>query len=353
MKELAKNKILITPLNWGLGHATRCIPIIGILIKKGFIPIIASDGEALLLLQKEFPDLTSYTLPTYPIAYSKHPFLFKTNLLFKFLKFQTAYKAEVKEIGSIVKQENIQGIISDNRFGCYHPDIKSVYITHQIRVLAGIFTFLTSKIHQNIIKKFDECWIPDAENSPLSGRLSDINFKSVKTKYIGILSRFKPQKEKLKYDYLVLLSGPEPQRSLLERIMLKAFKNTIKRVLLIQGKIETHQKKSKKCGIEIVNFMTQYQLQQSIAESEVIIARSGYSTIMDLAVMAKKVFFIPTPGQTEQIYLAKKLSKIKIAPYVKQHQFKLANLDNVKRFTGFNRLSRDTEKLSQALSIFD
>ena len=353
MKESTKHKILVAPLNWGLGHATRCIPIVNTLIKNGYEPVIASDGDSLLLLQKEFPNLKSFDLPSYPIYYSKKAIFFKVNLLFKLPKFSAIYRAEHKEIDRIVKQENIHGIISDNRFGCFHPDVKSVYISHQIRVLSGIFTFLSSKIHQSLIKNFDECWIPDEENSPYSGRLSKTSFTSVKTKHIGVLSRFKQQKADSKYDYLVLLSGPEPQRSQLEKVMLRIFKNTSKKVLLIQGKMEARQSEIRNNDITIVNFMTQHQLQQSIAESKLIIARLGYSTIMDLAVMGKKAFFIPTPGQTEQVYLAKKMAENNMAPFAKQHQFKLADLDKVERFSGFEVFDPDNEILSKTLLVFN
>jgi len=176
------NKILITPLNWGLGHATRCIPIINTLIQQGFEPIIASDGYALLLLQKEFLKLKSFELPGYNITYPKYPALFVWHFITKLPGFIKTYKAEQKAIIKIVKQENIKGIISDNRFGCFHRDIKSVYITHQLRVFSGAFTFFSSKIHQKIIKKFDVCWVPDDVNHLLSGRLSNIRSPLIKTK---------------------------------------------------------------------------------------------------------------------------------------------------------------------------
>jgi len=353
MKASIKKKILITPLNWGLGHATRCIPIINVLIEQGFTPIIASDGEALLLLKKEFPKLKSYELPSYNITYSNNPKFFLSHFLLKTPYFFKTLKAENKEIQRIVAKENIVGIISDNRFGCYHPKIKSVYITHQLEVLSGFWTFFTTKLHQKIIQNFDECWIPDDKNHSFSGELSKGYLPKVKTKFIGILSRFRPQELNIKYNYLILASGPEPERLRFEKLMLNIFNNTSKKVLLVQGNIEKNQKVKRQNSIDIFNFMTQNQLQQSISESNIIIARSGYSTIMDLSVMGKKAFFIPTPGQTEQLYLAKYFESKRIAPFTLQHQFKITDLKKVALYTGFTKVaSKSQKKLEKALEIF-
>jgi uncharacterized protein (TIGR00661 family) len=343
-------KILVAPLNWGLGHATRCIPIINSLIEHNFEPLIASDGEALLLLQKTFPNLKSFELPGYPIDYPKNGRFLIGHLLLNYKKFKATYKAEQLAIDRLVKQEHLNGIISDNRFGCFHKKVKTVYITHQVRVLAGILTYFTSKIHQNIIQKYDVCWVPDDEKSSYAGKLSKST--SVKVKYIGILSRFITQQSAVNYDYLLLLSGPEPQRSQLEKILLRAFKNTEKRVLLVQGKVDAVQKEFDKEGVKIVNFMLHVDLQKTIAQSAVVIARSGYSTVMDLAVMHKKAFFIPTPGQTEQVYLANYLSKNKIAPFAKQAQFKMEDLKKVEDFNGFKEPIPQKDRLVKAMKFF-
>ena len=350
MDEPDKKKILVTPLNWGLGHATRCIPIIYLLISQGFEPIIASDGNALLLLQKEFPKLKFYVLPSYNITYPKHSIFFIWHFVFKLLLFIKTYKAEQKTITKIVNKEKLSGIISDNRFGCFHPDVKSVYITHQLKVLSGLFTFITSKIHQNIIKHFDECWIPDKSNNFLSGKLSKVKLTSIKIKYIGILSRFKPINTKTKYDFLILLSGIETQRKKMENILRNAFKNNSLKVLFITGKLAKKQTKISKNGLTILNYATTKELQKFIAQSKVIIARSGYSTVMDLAAMGKKAFFIPTPGQKEQIYLAKLLAKKKVAPFSWQEQFKISHLSRLKDYDGFKNINPSNILLNSCLS---
>jgi uncharacterized protein (TIGR00661 family) len=334
-----KNRILVAPLNWGLGHATRCIPIINKLIHEGFEPVIASDGVALKILQKEFPNLIFEELPSYNITYSKTSYFFKFKILSSAPKVLKTVKEEFKKTKKIVKQHDISVIISDNRLGVHHPKIKSIFITHQVNILSGLTTFISSKIHAEFIKKFDECWIPDFEGiQNLGGKLSH-DFKiSTKTKYIGPLSRFTKTLVEPNYDFLLLLSGPEPQRTLLETKLLNEFKDFEGNVIMVRGVFENEQKQSRFGKILVYNFMTSSQLEETINESKIIVSRSGYTTVMDLAKLGKKAFFIPTPGQTEQEYLAKKFDLEGIAPSCKQSDFKISELEKLENFIGFNQL---------------
>ncbi len=344
MKNKVKNKkILIAPLNWGLGHATRCIPIINGLIKEGFEPILAGDGDSLKLLQNEFPKLLSYDLPSYNIQYTKKGKNLKYKLLFNSLGIVKAVKKEQQVVSEIIKKESIKGIISDNRFGVRSDKIPSVYITHQINVLSGNTTFFTTKFHQYIISKFDECWVPDYKDPPnLAGELSHSNNTKLNLKYIDPVSRFDfviPSNEGIsnkKYDLMVLLSGPEPQRGLLEEKLLKELKSYSKKVLFVRGIISDKEIFVQNKNIEFVNFMLQKDLQKAILQSKVIIARSGYSTIMDLEKLSAKAFFIPTPGQFEQEYLAQYLEEQNIASYATQKYFECSLLENRANFKGFN-----------------
>lgn len=333
-----KNKIIIAPLNWGIGHATRCIPIINELLKKGFEPIICSDGDALTYLINEFPLLKSYELPSYNIKYTKNSLFLKVSLFFQAIHIKKIVRKEHQIIHEIIENEGVIGVISDNRFGVYNINIPSVYITHQINVLSGITTFFTSKIHQNIMKKFDEIWVPDTELAKLSGKLSILNNFTKPIKFIGVLSRFQQQSPKTKtvFDILVLLSGTEPQRTILEKKLIFEFKNKSEKVLFVRGLISSKTTIKNTTNIQFINFLTQTELSDTIKKSELIIARSGYSTIMDLAVLQKKCFFIPTPNQSEQEYLAKNLSKLKIAPFSKQSDFTFEKLSIVNNYSGFN-----------------
>ena len=156
---------LIAPLNWGLGHATRCIPIIKALQENNYIPIIASDGAALELLRKEFPYLQTLELPSYQIEYAKNGKNFKWKLLQSCPKMIEAVLEERKMVKKWIKKHQIEGIISDNRLGVSSQKVPSVFITHQLNVMTGSTTWITTKLHQHIIKKYAECWIPDFEKN--------------------------------------------------------------------------------------------------------------------------------------------------------------------------------------------
>jgi len=297
-------KVIVAPLNWGLGHASRCVPIIKHLIENNFIPIIASDGEALKFLSKEFPDLETINLPSYNISYGKNV---KWNLFKKTLTIKKAVRQERKVLEKyLIDTIEVVGIISDNRFGIFSKKIPSVYITHQINVLSGLLTPITSFFHQRIIKNFNECWIPDELNSKFSGKLSLSN-RRLNQKYIGILSRLNKIEIEKTIDILIVLSGPEPNRSSLEYKLQQLFEKTEKNVWLVRGVIEKEKVLEEKGNLKIFNFMLSKELEKTMNSAKLIICRSGYSSIMDLVALNKQALLIPTENQSEQEYLAKHL----------------------------------------------
>ncbi|WP_158728775.1 MULTISPECIES: glycosyltransferase [unclassified Flavobacterium] len=330
--------ILIAPLNWGLGHATRCIPIIKALLENNFTPIIASDGVALALLKKEFPDLKTLELPSYEIEYAKKGKNFKWKLIQNSFKTVKAIRTEKKIIRGWIEQYQIDGILSDNRLGVFDKKVPSVYITHQLNVLTGNTTWITSKIHQYIFNKYKQCWVPDYPGTiNLTGNLGHLEVLNSKIKYIGPISRLQKKLVPKKYDLLIILSGPEPQRGILENKLKKEILNYQGKVIFIEGNITPQQNKVIKGNVTYFNFMNSEELENVFNESEMVLCRSGYTTIMDLAVLRKKAFFIPTPGQYEQEYLAKKLMKEGLVPYVKQDDFIFSDLEMVHDYKGLPR----------------
>ena len=317
-----KGKILVAPLNWGLGHATRCVPIIEQLIAFGFEVIMASDGSALLFLQKRFPDIKSYELPSYQITYAKHSFFFHWKMAMQLPHLFKTIKGEQQKINEIVINEKIDGIISDNRFGVKHPSIPNVFISHQLKILSGITGLLSSKWHQKIINSFDVIWIPDVEGLPnLSGDLShDVPLKIPK-RYIGLLSSHHKEDLEKKYDLLILLSGPEPLRTQLEKKVRHKYQTSDQNICLVRGIIEPEIQQKRLGNLTLYNFSFGKHLQDLFNSSDLIIARSGYSTLMDLALLEKKAILIPTPGQPEQIYLGKHVSNLKLWEVIKQKNF--------------------------------
>ena len=313
--------ILFTVLNWGLGHASRSIPLIQTLIDQSANVIIGSDGRALDLLREEFPALECIELPAYNVHYQTKNMFW--NIGTQLPKIVRAIRAEHQLIKKIVHQKQINAIISDNRFGCYHADIPSMFITHQIRIKINVpvLETLVQKVNELFIKKFDQCWIPDYESTPnLSGKLSH-HHQLKNVKYLGALSRMQLFETTIKYDLIVVLSGPEPQRSILEKQILKQLKFTHLKTLIVQGTTASFEEKQLTPNIKQISFLTTKALNKAILESNIVVCRSGYSSIMDLVALKKKAILIPTPGQTEQIYLTEHLAQL--AYFVTQQQNEL------------------------------
>lgn len=343
--------ILISPLNWGLGHASRCIPIIQEVIDMGHRPMVASDGKALDFLKKEFTGLTFIELPSYAIEYPVNGEFLKLKLLKDSPRIWNAIRKEHKVLKQIIKEHHIDLVISDNRMGLFTDLVPCVFITHQLQVLSGSTTWLSTQLHLHYIKKFDSCWIPDIDSYyNLSGKMSKNTDKSLSKEFIGPLSRLEyKETTSFKYDLLILLSGPEPQRSILEEQLMTSLDTYSGSTLFVAGKVEHEQKVIKKSKLTYYNYLTTSGLQKAVERSAIVLSRSGYSTVMDLQKMRKKAFFIPTPGQYEQEYLAEHLENKGIAPYSAQADFKFSMLEQVDRYAGFIQHQSTTTSISSVL----
>ena len=322
-----KTRVLIAPLDWGLGHATRCIPIIKELISQNCEVFIAAGGKGGFLLKKEFPSSVFLRINCYKIKYSSN----KKWLPFKlFLQFPGIIFSIWKEnlwLKKIVNKYRIDAVISDNRFGIYSKKIPSVYITHQLLIKTGnIFSEkILQKLHYYFIKKFSICWVPDFKENGLAGELSHPEKIPSNIVYIGPLSRFEILNDVPKiYDLLISVSGPEPQRTLFEKMILSQLKNFEKRTLFVRGlPEEIEELKTERESMKIVNHLSAEELNKAFQQSKMIISRSGYTTIMDLAKLGKNAVLVPTPGQTEQEYLSHFLMQKKYFYSVEQDKFSL------------------------------
>lgn len=328
MPETNRKVILIAPLDWGLGHATRCIPLIRAGLSQGHKVIMASSGRSLQLLKKEFPELTAIEIPSYDIYYQKKgSFIIK--MIAQLGKVFRGIKREHLLTAEIVKQYGVNLIIADNRYGIYHKDVFSIIITHQMMVKVPSFKIAEPFVYlwlQWQHKKFDTVWIPDtaAENN-ISGDLSHKYPKPKHAQYIGILTRFrKPEQEvKKTNDILAIISGPEPQRSIFEEMIISQAKLIQQQVIIVRGISEVDTDEKIADNIRVISHLPGEQLFQLILQSETIISRGGYSTLMDLALLNKKCIFVPTPGQTEQEYLVKALHKNNLVFGTTQDKFNL------------------------------
>jgi len=343
-----KKRVLIAPLDWGLGHATRCIPIIYALQAQNFEVIIAADGAVKNLLKTEFPDVVFTHLNGYNIRYSNKARWLPAQLLVQLPGFMRRVIAEHHWLKNIIKEYRVDMVVSDNRLGLYHSSIPCIYITHQLKIKTGNqFTeWLAQKIHYFFINKYTACWVPDNElTDDLAGELSHPKkFPAVPVKYLGILSRFEKNIVVKKYNLLVLLSGPEPQRTILEALMMKELKSFSGKVLLVRGLPGNTTSNPFAPGdenkITVANHLAAAALNIAIQQCDLVICRSGYTTIMDLIKVQQKAVLIPTPGQTEQEYLAAYVMQKKIFFSVLQKDFSLpVVLKNISTFPFKNNIT--------------
>jgi uncharacterized protein (TIGR00661 family) len=346
-----KKRILVAPLDWGIGHATRCIPIINALIRHNYEVIIAADGRSLHLLITEFPALEAIRLSGSNIKYPTY-LPMSINILFQSPKILIGIKKEHKLLENIIDDYKVDGVISDNRFGLSTKKVPCAFITHQLQIQSPYFISAIQQFNYNYINRFNACWVMDDEKENLAGSLSKPEVLPENTIYISMQSRFEKREVEKKYEFLGIVSGPEPQRTILEKGLINALKDRNENSLIVLGKTELS--KSEQIGnLTIKSHLNAENLNTAILQSELIICRPGYSTIMDLAKLEKKAIFIPTPGQTEQEYLAEKFMQDGICYAQNQAEFNLdAALQKSKTFTGFQNTKPTLTDWESIFSIF-
>lgn len=305
-------RILVVPLDWGLGHATRCVPIINELCEAGAEVYVAGEGMIVKILEKTRCNPVILPLKGYRVRYSRNRSFFFPRLLLQLPRVYFTYLAERRWLRNTIKQYRINAVISDNRWGLYHKKTPCVFITHQLAIATGISFLdkLAQKIQYRFINRFSECWVPDiAKGGGLAGKLSHpVDFPRVPIHYLGPLSRFIKKKIEKNIDLLILLSGPEPQRTIFEELLLEQHGEFPDRTVMVRGYsgncsplLHSHP------NLQIWDYLDAERLNELILRSRQIVARSGYSTVMDLVTLEQRAILVPTPGQTEQEYLAKYL----------------------------------------------
>lgn len=307
---------IVAPLNWGLGHAARCIPLIRALEEAGSPVVLASDGSALDLLRAAFPHLPSYELPSYGIRYRSTSMV--RNILACTPNFPRVIRAERRAIRKLATRYGASCIFSDNRPGCHHHHLRSIYITHQLNVptprpwLSPIATAL----HRLLMKPFHDIWVPDHASEPsLAGGLSHPQHFDSRIRYIGTLSRFIPpgpaDQYSLAWDCAVLISGPEPERARWEKQVLSQLARVKGKHIVVRGKPGQGDTQLRECAphISLANHLPDAALREVLLTSRTIVSRSGYSSLMDYEQLGISAVLVPTPGQPEQQYLAELMAQ--------------------------------------------
>ena len=330
---MVKKKALVCPLDWGIGHATRCIPVISCLMDLGFEVVVAAGGRPLEFIRKEYPQINVIEFPGVAIDYPKtNRIALKMSKLLPALLYGIWH--DHRTLKKITDKVQPALIISDNRYGCWSNSTPSVFITHQLNIqVSGNLKFIQgflNSVNYWFIKKYKACWIPDFEpHRGLAGELSHPRKLPGNAEYIGLLSRFSDVSERYlknvppEFDLLVMLSGPEPQRTILEDKILLQLVNLNMQVAMVRGMPESDEAYILDERIHLFSHLNSLRLSELINKSAMVVCRSGYSSIMDMATLGKRAIFIPTPGQTEQEYLARYLMEKKIYFSMRQDDFDL------------------------------
>jgi hypothetical protein len=327
------------PLDWGLGHATRCIPIIMYLLHIGCEVIAGAEGAQKALLAKEFPELKIIDINGYRLKYGHSGWQTRWKIVSQSAQILTKIKYENKWLDQFLDEQQVDLIISDNRYGLYSKKVHSIFITHQLAIRTGLGPLadrLIQRLNYRLIEKFSACWVPDEEGeNNLAGELSHPQKPpKIPITYIGLLSRFSKWARvdntlghsldlKSKFKLLIILSGPEPQRSIFEMILINELKHYQGPVTFLRGLPGESDQFIPFNRVSFYNHLSAEFLYGKISEADIIISRSGYSTVMDMVMLGKKCVFVATPGQTEQEYLSSDLMKKNMCVAVDQDKFSL------------------------------
>ncbi len=338
-------KIIYAVCAWGLGHATRSLPVIRRLVKEGNQVTIISEGRSLDLLKKELNDnIEEYiTIPGYPMLLSKNSRQFMAKSIVYWPNFLSRMVKGLSTLTKMLEKRKCDKIISDGRYDMYSKKIPSYFISHQMRIMNPLrlkmFENGSETFNKFFFKRFKSVIIPDFKEDNLSGDLSH-NLKKIdedKLNYVGVLSDFEKKDIAKDIDYLVSISGPEPQRSIFEKKILDQIDCLNGKIVITLGKTEKLDEFKDK-NIETYSFLSKEKREEILNRSKMVISRSGYSTILDLSVTKNKALMIPTPGQIEQVYLSQYHNKKKYFYCVPQQKIDLKkDIKKAEKRTGIKR----------------
>ncbi|HSV89038.1 MAG TPA: glycosyltransferase [Bacteroidales bacterium] len=354
--------MLVCPLDWGLGHATRCLPVINVLLRNGCRVVVAADGKPFDFLYGELSEKVEFRrFGGEPVKYPVHGSML-AKLAIQIPGFLRSICIEHKKLITLISKTGASVVISDNRYGLWNKKTRTVFITHQLNIqIPTPLRFLqpfTRWVVRKLAQRYDFCWVPDAPLAPgLSGNLSHLKPPG-NVRYVGILSRFSQLKEsdftnplpKSFPDnfFCAIISGPEPQRSIFEEIISNQFERSGLPAVLVLGNPEKKNIERKNNLIKF-SHLASCQLAWLLKHARLVVCRPGYSGLMDLSVFGQKAILIPTPGQTEQEYLGQVLHAKQMAFCVRQGDFDLKKHLPLAEFLQGIRIEPNHQLLNQAV----
>ena len=332
---LQKPVVVYSLLDWGLGHTTRSIPIIRHLIALNCNVLVACNSNQKLILLKEFPEINYKELGGYELRYATKGWLTILYIILQVPKILIKINKENRWLKGFLLENKVDFIVSDNRFGFFSSKIPSIFITHQLSIRTGLGSWADKLIrlfNYRYINHFTACWVPDyPEKDGLAGKLSHpATFPAIPIHYLGPVSRFVPCRPatESKQEILIILSGPEPQRTILEFKILfdvHLMDKTNRRFVLVRGLPAEAKKLYTTSPIEIFNHLPTTELNRYLCTASLVVSRAGYTSIMDYMKLGVRAVLIPTPGQAEQQYLAQHLHQSGLALAIEQKKFSLQN----------------------------
>lgn len=337
-------EIIYGVCSWGLGHATRSLPVLRRLLSEHNNITVISNGRSLEVLKKELGEQVTYVdIPDYPMLLSENTRQFLAKSMMYWPVFIKRIEDGLAQLQKILDKKHYDCIISDARYDMYSKTIPSFFISHQMRIMNPLqikmFENAMERFNLFFFKRYKGVIVPDYKENNLSGDLSH-NLKRIDEDtihYVGVLSDFTRRSMKKDIDYLISISGPEPQRSYLEEKLASQAEELQGNVVMTLGKAEKYSVTKKK-HLTTYSFVTKELREELLNKAKLVVSRSGYSTLMDVAVVGTKALFIPTPGQIEQEYLSEYHNTLGTFYSITQDIVDLKNdVTRAEQRTGFTR----------------
>ena len=335
-------KVLVAPLDWGLGHATRCVPVIREFLAQGAKVEIAVVRANAAFFREVFPEVRQRLAPGYNVVYPKYGANMGLWLLKSSAHLNAVMRYEHRYAEEMVARHGYDILFSDNRFAFFSKNAYNVYMTHQRRIAFpsafSAFEGIGIRWHEARMARFDEIWVPDVETAPgFAGALSHVDGCPVPLKFVGLLSRFAGTEQVACIDrrggdsrelnILAVVSGVEPARSQFESSLREILHEIPGKHTVVLGKPQAGQKSWTEGNIEFHNHLPTEAFAQAVCKADWVISRGGYSTVMDMAYLGAKCIFVPTPGQYEQVVLARDLASAGYAVHIPANRLSVKMLE--------------------------